>query len=177
AEIHAGIQADIDATRDDPETDMRRHQTTVLEGYATGLHRLETELASLHIGRAAAPAGEVRVRRTAQFGWRIVETVGVGLPDLDQGILQRRTGTVEDATTDDDAFALALVVDHPCAEVFVIDAADLAEIRHAADMDVRPGRLRRRFLETIERLNHSQFPSRRFSNKVERRPRSTMSNL
>ena len=75
-----------------------------------------------------------------------------------------------------DALAPGLVVDHRRAEIVSIDAADAAEIRRQPDMDVGPGGLRRAFLEPVERLRH-QLPSSLFSNSVERRPRSTMSNL
>ena len=64
-----------------------------------------------------------------------------GLPDLDQRVLERRAGAVDDAHLHGDALALGLVADHGGAEIGRIDAADIGEIRRQADMDVRTRRL------------------------------------
>ena len=48
---------------------------------------------------------------------RVVEPVGIRLPDLDQRILERRAGAVEHPGAHGDALALGLVVDHAGAEI------------------------------------------------------------
>jgi NADPH:quinone reductase len=64
-EIGPRLKADIDPTRDDPEGDMRRHQTTVPERHTTGLHRFKDELSGFGIAGRPSEAGEVRIRHRA----------------------------------------------------------------------------------------------------------------
>ncbi len=116
-----------------------------LKGTRPGLTVSKVEDAVFGAGRAAAPAGEVGIGRTAHFRRAVVEAGAVGLPDFDDRIAHQRAGAVEDAAGDGDALAERLVVDHRGAEVVVVDATDAAEIRRQADMDVGTCRLRRAF--------------------------------
>src|SRR5690606_4810895 len=86
--IHARIEPDIDAARNNPEIDVRRHQATVAEGDPAWLDRFEDELSRRHVARTARPAGKIRICLAACFGRAVVEAIGIGLPDLDQRILE-----------------------------------------------------------------------------------------
>jgi hypothetical protein len=102
---------------------------------------------------------------------------GVGLPDLDERVGERRPAAVDYPAGDDDPLALGVGADeHPAEIAGVAVHLDAGIIGRRADMNVRAGRLRRRFAQAIEVLRH-QLPSWRFSNMVERRPRRTMSYL
>ncbi len=113
---------------------------------------------------------------SALFLRGIVEACRIRLPDFDERVLQRRAAAVDDASLQDDTLAFRVRPDQRMAEIVLIHAGDVDPVGIGADMHIRACRLRRRFLETSEFLDH-QFPSGRFSNIVERRPRSTMSNL
>src|SRR5690606_8503660 len=125
----------------------------------------------------AAPAGKIRVCLAARFLGRIVEAVGIRLPDLHQDVFENRAGAVEDAYLDVDALAARLVIDHLASEVDRKNAFYAEEIGCQPDMHVGSCRLRRAFLQPVEFLGHDQLPSLRFSNSVELLPRKTMSNL
>ena len=93
AEIHPRVQADIDAARDDPEGDVRRHQAAVREGHAAGLDRLEAADARFARRSAGGPSRRNSDRPSPRIlGWAVVEPVRVGLPDLDQRVPERRAG-------------------------------------------------------------------------------------
>jgi hypothetical protein len=80
--------------------------------------------------------GAARLRRT----W--IEAIGIGLPDLDQRIAQRRSGAVDDTAADGDTLAARTVLtERAGAEVRREYARDLGEIRRAADMDIGAGGL------------------------------------
>lgn len=55
-EIKARRQPQIDATGDNPEADMRRHQAPVWEGDAARFDGFDCDLAGLHIGGETPPA-------------------------------------------------------------------------------------------------------------------------
>src|SRR6185437_11803077 len=174
--IEPGIEPQIDAAGDDPETDMGRLQPAIGERHAAGLDGLETELAALGIGGAAAPAGEVGVSGAPPFARAGKQALGVGLPDFHHAVAQRGVEPIEHAADDGEALALGFGIDHAGAEISGKHAADAAEIRRHADMHIGAAGLRRGFLEGSEGLRH-QLPSSRFSNRVERRTRSTISNF
>ena len=122
AEIHPGVQAEIDAAGNDPEGDVRRHQAAVVEGHPAGLDRFEHELATVHVARAAAPAGEIRVGSAARLGGRTVEPVGVRLPALEQRVAQDHAGAVDHPAGDDDPLAPRALADRRDAEIDRIDS-------------------------------------------------------
>src|ERR1700722_7950925 len=174
--IHSRVQTEIDAAGDKPEGDMRGHRPAVDKGNAAGLDRLEAVLAGFEIGRLAPEAGEIRIGLAALLLRRIVESGRVGLPDFDQSVLERRAPAVDHMADDRYALALGAARNHRLAEVLWIDARDAREVRRRADMDIGPRGLGGRLLEMVEPLRH-HAPSFLFSKGVERRPRSTMSNL
>ncbi|CVI62631.1 hypothetical protein AGR9A_Lc20185 [Agrobacterium salinitolerans str. Hayward 0363] len=177
-EIHAGLEADIDAARDNPEGDVRRHRSAIAKRHLAGLDGFEDEFARIHVAGRAAPADEIRICLAPRFAGAVVITVAIRLPDFDQRVLQRHSRTVIDRAAHADAFAAGLVViKRTGTEILLEHALDTDEIRCAADMHVRACRLRGSFFEIAERLNHGQLPSMRFSKRVERRPRRTISNL
>src|SRR5918997_6119861 len=67
AEIHARVEADIDAPRHDPERDVRSHGPPVPVGRAARLDGLEAILARGPIRGLAAPADEMRIGLAARF--------------------------------------------------------------------------------------------------------------
>jgi hypothetical protein len=101
----------------------------------------------------------------------------VGLPDLDQRILQRHAYAIMRRPGDDDLSALHWSGFHPRLQILGINYANPAEIRRAANIHIRPGRLAGAFFQLRQRLHHDQSPSGRVSNSVCLRPRRVMSKL
>src|SRR5438270_9446580 len=119
AEVDPRVEADVDAARDDPGVDMRRHDATVAALDRPRLDRVEGVDAALEIGAGAAPAAKARVDRLARLavaGVRVL-ALRVGLPDLDQHVLQHGADAVEDAALDADLLALGLLAREDVAEV------------------------------------------------------------
>src|SRR5262249_3899705 len=160
------VQPDIDAARDDPECDVRRHLPPVAKGYAAGLDRFEAEFPGHPVGRLSAPAKKMRIGYAAPVLRAVVEAVRTGLPDLAERIGHRPAEPVDDPSLDQDALAFGIGAGDDEAEVVTPHAIDLDPVRIGADVDIGAGRLRRRLAQVIERLDH-QFPSSLFSNGVE----------
>src|SRR6516162_6664961 len=85
AEVHAGVQADVDASRDDPEVHVRGHHATVAAHHRPGLDGVEAPDACLEIAGRATPAAKVRVDRLVGLAVAgvVVAPGSVRLPDLD----------------------------------------------------------------------------------------------
>ena len=156
---------------------MRGHHTLVAARHGTRLDRLEAPQAAVEIGDDPAPAAETRrdLAMPRILGMR-VDAVGVGLPGFEQHVLHWCAGAVIDEALDADALAGHAGAGDGLAEFLAIDV-EARRARRQADMDIGTGGLGGGFLEIGQSLDHDQLPSRRFSNRVERRPRSTMSNL
>ena len=92
-EIHPRLQPDIDAPRHDPDGDVRRLQRPSVQRTRPGLTVSKPEAPVSMSPRTAAPAGKVGIGRRVMAA----ETVPcrVGLPDLDQRVLQRRARAVD----------------------------------------------------------------------------------
>src|SRR5262249_41989438 len=110
-EVHAGVEADIDATRHDPEIDVRRHGSVpATPRHLTGLDGLEGVEAGLEVRAGASPSaqmvvhplGVVRVSRMP------VTPFGFGLPDLDQHAPYWRAGAVDHSALNGNALAARL---------------------------------------------------------------------
>jgi hypothetical protein len=187
------LRPDVDAAGDDPGVDVRRHRPVVAAHDAARLDRVEGVDAGLEVGAAAAPAAKRRVERLAGLAIARVRVpaVGIGLPDLDQHVLQHRADAVEDAALDADALAFGAFGDEDAAEV-VLEDVEAGGLRRQADVDVRAGGLRGglaaddelRAAGGGEEVAHRGAPffgsagggaCTWFSNSVARWPRRTMS--
>src|SRR5690606_10772094 len=73
AEVHPRVQADVDATRDDPERDVRCLHPAIEKRHTAWLDRVEAEHAIVHSGWASSPPSEVRISRSPHFRRRIVK--------------------------------------------------------------------------------------------------------
>ena len=139
------------------------------------LDRVEPPFAGVEIGDDTAPAAKPVFHVAGMFRMG-VNALAVGLPGFQHHVLDRRAHAIDDDTFHTNALTLGIGACDIPAQFLPIDVETGGAWREA-DMNVRSGRLGRRFLQIVELLRHDQFPSGRFSNRVERRPRRTMSNL
>ncbi|MNS78966.1 hypothetical protein D3C71_1582850 [compost metagenome] len=79
-----------------------------------------------------------------QIAWVVVTAMGVGLPNLQQHVADRRPAAVEHPALQSDALSLGLRLGQHVAEV-VFENLEAGRQRRKADMHIRPGGLRRRF--------------------------------
>src|SRR5207253_1618191 len=133
-------------------------------------------------GARAAPAPEAVVERfLLPVGRVMIFAGGVGLPDFEQHVAQRRSGPIDDAPLDADAFALRFRTDQHMGEI-PLENVESRLLRRKADMHIGARRLRCRLFQIVAVGNHSpHFLSMAssawtwFSNQVARAPRKTMS--
>src|SRR5262245_5106694 len=120
----------------------------------TGLDGAKAIAAAFEIAARAPPAAKIIVDRLRlPVGGVMVATGGVGLPNLDQRILERRAGPIDHPSLDAHALALGLRPDHPPTKVIAEDVKP-ALARHQTDMDIGAGRLRGGLLQVVEGLDH-----------------------
>src|SRR6266849_2666446 len=83
-EIHPGVEPDIDATRHDPEIDVRSHRAmTAAADDRARLDGLEAVKATLEIGTRPTPAPEIAVDRLVlPVRGLVVAAGGIGLPNF-----------------------------------------------------------------------------------------------
>src|SRR6478735_4825415 len=97
-EVEPGRQTLQQPAAEDRERDMRRLQAVAGAGHAAGPDRAKAEDAVL-VGRGATEADEMPVEGNLLAGvlGAGVATGGIGLPDLDHGVVDRRARSVVDA--------------------------------------------------------------------------------
>ncbi len=100
----------------------------------------------------------------------------IGLPSFEKHILNRRTDAVDHKAFNADTLTFCVRSGDVPTQFLLVDFKS-SSARSKADVNIGACGLRRGFFQIVQFLHHDQFPSRRFSNSVERRPRSTMSNL
>ena len=104
-EIGARLQADVDASGDNPDRDMWCLKSAARPRDGARFDCVENKFARVHVAGRAAPAGEVGVGLPARFVGRGKQAGGVGLPDLDHRIAQGRAGSIVNGSLQHDLFA------------------------------------------------------------------------
>jgi hypothetical protein len=137
------------------------------------LDGVESPFAGVEIGDHTAPAAKPVLDRAAAFGMGIM-AVGVGLPGLEQHILDRAAGAVDDHALDADALSLGIRAGDVPAQLLLVDV-ETGRAGGKADMDVRSGGLGRCFAQVISFC--MSVPLQPVLEHGRPRPRSTMSNL
>ena len=100
------------------------------------------------------PSSTSSERRSTGLG---VDAGGVGLPDLDQHVLDRRAGAVGDDALDGDPLALGVRAGDVGAELLLEDL-EAGGAGREADVDVGAGGLRGGLAEIAQRLRHGSVP-------------------
>ena len=154
----------------DGQVDVRRPEDAD-QGVRDRLDGAEIVIAVLVAQRAPA-AAEVGIDRS-QIGVLLVAIAagGIGLPDFDQRVSNRRAGAVIDMPFHHDALPARLRLRQHMGKI-TLENIKAGGMRRQTDVHIRPGGLRGRFRQI---LFHHAAPCVRFSNHVARWPRSTRS--
>ena len=139
------MEAGVDPARKHHDADVRSLHSTVVVHDGLRLHGPKLEQAGLEIRSGAPPSTKIRVEHlVARIEAVRVSTLGIGLPDLEERVANRRTTTIEYPAFDGDSLPDRILGNEVVTEV-VLEYLEARLLRRQADVDVRAAGLRRRF--------------------------------
>src|ERR1700733_11926756 len=106
--IHAGGEPDVDATRHQPDIDVRSHWlVAATSDHRTGLDGIESENAGVEGGSRTAPAAKLGIEQLVCLlvGRMIIAARRICLPEFDKNIAARRAECIEHSAFNTDALA------------------------------------------------------------------------
>ena len=148
--VHPRIQANIDPPRHHPQVDVRRHQPAIATGHRARLDGFKAPNAGGEIRAGTPPAAEGRVDGflLLTIVRMVIATRGVGLPDLQQHIADRRPGAVDNPAFNGDALPGGIGGSEDRAKIFLKNMKACG-VRRQADMNIGSRRLRGGFRQIL----------------------------